>query len=200
MVLPQNGFYTAEVQLMLNQQQIGEIHIYVPGGYADNTATIPATNSTPTFPIARNNTNEIARGLIVDRTWRHYAVAWLYDEDKSKAISSNDIFTALMDGLTTAAQFSLNTYCEYLGAGSSESGSGTIADIVLGSYAHTSKLRYIDVKKMLLFMYTKFIVSSNTYREFSFELQYDVVDILAVGSVTVRSVASSGNDGITAFA
>lgn len=199
MVLPANGFFEAKISLILNQRQIGTIEIYMGGSsYGTGVALEAAANiTTQVSSTSYPTTNEIARGLVVDRTWPDMAVEWLYDEARSKAISENDMFTVIMSAFATASQSSPHDYCQSLEAASSESGSGATVGLVLGGPT-VSKMLFLDVKTMLYLMYIKFIVSSGVYREFSFELQHDVLDvheIWGIGSITIRG---GGTSAVTA--
>ena len=80
MVLPQNGFCSEMVRLMLNQRQIGHIMIYTSVDNANDIATIPAIDGTLASQAAKNS-NGIVRGVAVDSSWPNYTVAWAFDED-----------------------------------------------------------------------------------------------------------------------
>ena len=105
----------------------------------------------------------------------------------------------MINTITSAAQFAPGADFNSLHAVSSESGSGSLVDIWLGRYSQIS-VHYVDVIHALSLTYFLIVAGPKFYQEFSLSLQFNQVEVLAVGDMVKRDDLSYGAEGTTASA
>lgn len=181
-----NGFFRLSALISLDGQTIGHLEFGKNQSPSDNDTSVsfPAD----TLLLVNNDQSDGSSsnsGQIVDPNDSKFVITYEFYE---KTIDSKEIFTVVLDGLATSAQFEPSEDCPVLEASSM---SGTVAISISRILSEPTEMRYSDLTKALLILVTGVIVQQRMFKELDFSISYDGVQI-AEGYLFKVALAKNG--------
>lgn len=156
----------------------------VTAGYLDfgnNQSPMDGNNTSSGVPkddllLINNNTDQSGSsvsnsGQVIDPYDPKFVITYQFFD---QSIDSKEIFTVVLDGLATCAQFKPSDEYPVLEA---YSVSGTTAISISKVLGRPTRLHYSDMTRSLLLIVTKVIVMERKFKELEFNIGYDGVRI-----------------------
>ena len=188
-----SAFFRLSVDLGLNGLVIG--HLEIGNKETPPPDSVTGTSYTKDILLSVNETQSNGSlsdsGRIIDPYDSKFVITYAF---YGKAINSKEVFTAVLDGLATSAQYEPKEYCALLEA---VSVSGTCVISVSQIPSFPARLYYLDVTRALLILTTGVIVTRRRFGEMEFGISYDGIQI-AEGYLLKISLLNSSVEGIAA--
>ena len=181
-----NCFFRLSSLISLRGEMIGHLDFGKNESPSDNYTNVSVPEDT--LLLANNNQSDGSSsnsGQIVDPNDPKFVITYEFYE---KSIVSKEIFTVVLDGLATAAQFEPSDDCSVLEAYSM---SGTVAISISKNLGRPAQLLCSDVTRSLLIIVTGVIVRQHMFKELEFSVSYDGVKI-AEGYLFKVTLANKG--------
>lgn len=180
------GFFRLSALISLDGEMIGHLEFGNNQSPSDNNTSVSLQeDSSLLVNNNRSDGSSINSGHIVDPNDHRFVITYDFYE---KAIDSKEIFTVVLDGLATSAQFEPNEYCDVLEV---HSMSGTVAISITKILGEPTLVRYYDLTRSLLIIVTGVIVRQRMFRELGFSISYNGLEI-AEGYLFKVTLANNG--------
>ena len=178
------------VDLLVNEKQVGNMNIFQWGGFdgdghADDILTLTTSNSTEYISVLNGESGEI-----VDPDNNNFKISYAF---YGQHINSQEIFTATLDGLATAAEFNRESKCDVIYATSVLKTCAFSITKNIGLQA--SQLSYAQVTAALRLLTVGVMLERKMFGEMEFALEFGGIQV-GEGNVLRVSSASNATEGI----
>lgn len=195
----QPGFYAVNCQIYLRAQGVGNIAMLpsrlqkVPSGSQNDT--MAGSEGTEGSLSLVNGTGTLTddSGVIIDPSDPRFSISWTAN---GKSIPAQDIFSAVVDGIASTAQYEWNQICSYaLGV----SFSGNVA-FHIGPYSSSEGLLCGWIVKTFSFLVIYVVRARREFQEIDFTLSWQGQKMGSGYIMKLSSIESHGGNGTDGIA